>query len=463
MSRRQQQATLVEELHARVHLTPLKEDEGHANDVSPMRNGASVGRTSGVVVQQGYEADELGAPDAMLSTRLFYNGGEGRGSLVETVEATATASPLKSNPVRLEPSPIMKPSTMTNNRRVIVASPAPRTSTTLLTSVSLAAQQQQLQSLQHQQHVVIATASASGSLPRAGSHDSDARLRSLLEEDNIRLKNTVHVNVQKISELEALVRELSATIHKQAADLVRESATVRGLQETLAMERASAAARHNPTVVNRPSSPNRGPIRTGSPLGAGGSSRSASASGSVAGITRTSSPSITRPTVSSARRSPHLPERRTVSPGGVDRPKSSGRTMSPIATRQQLATATFMRGTTASVSRTSATTLAANPTNERSSSVTNGAARPRLGGDGPASRYHTTAISRQGNSQATEVAPVRSSTTVVMQNGVVVPPASTTSTTRRITPARERVEAAIARMLPQQHRPQLPTSSLAKR
>jgi hypothetical protein len=432
MSRRQQQATLVEELHARVQLTPLKEfDATHSNEVSPMRNGVLFSHEiassdHGKVAQQ---------EDTAASTQLF----DDRSSRADVQGSDAlTASPLKSNPV-LDSSPL-KPTALSGGRRVIIASPAPRTSSTLLTSATLASQQRHLQ--QHQEHVVIATVSASGSVPRAGSHDSDYRLRSVLEEENARLMHDVQTSAQRIMELEALVRELSATVHKQVTDLEAERTMVRGLQETLVVERASSAAARSTSGTSRVPSPLRGTTRTGSP-GIGTVGRSWSASGSAPGAARTSSPSIARPTVSSARRSPSLPEHRTTSPGGMnDRPRSTGRTMSPIATRQQLATATFMRGTTASALRTGSTATAG----ERSSSHIGGAARPRLGGQGRA---------------AVEEPTVRS-TTVVMQNGIVVPPASSSSTTRRITPARERVEAAIARMLPQQHRPQLASAPLRR-
>jgi hypothetical protein len=434
MSRRQQQATLVEELHARVQLTPLKEEDAtHSYDVSPMRNGVLVSH-DGASSDHDNDAEQL---NTSASAQLFSD----HSPRVDAQVSSLTSPPLKSNPV-LDSSPV-KSTALTGGRRVIIASPAPRTSSTLLTSASLAAQQHHLQ--QHQEHVVVATVSASGSIPRAGSHDSDFRLRSVLEEENTRLKHAVHTSTQRVMELEALVRELSATVHKQATDLEAERTLVRGLKESLVVERASSAAARNTFGASRVPSPNRGTTRTGSPVI--GTSRSGSAAGSAPGpgapaAARTSSPSIARPTASSARRSPSLPEHRTISPGGInDRPRSAGRTMSPIATRQQLATATFMRGTTASALRTGSTTTAG----ERSSSHIGGAARPRLGGQG----------------RAVVDEPIVRSTTVVMQNGVVVPPASSSSTTRRITPARERVEAAIARMLPQQHRPQLATSASA--
>lgn len=389
MSRRQQHASLVRELHERVQLTPLKEGNG-SGECSPARAEDSGEREKPNGASDLFASSE---PAASLESTAKPHTDTAPNNTVSTdeqVEAPRILEP-SSPPHQLDASPQGSSSArvIPTIRRVIIASPVQRDGA---------------------QRVVVTSASPLGS-GRSQTADDEQRARKELENENARLKDAVHCGKQRIADLEALVRELSATVHQHAVALEQERRTIRGLQETLLSERASASA-----AARRPVSPNRSSVTTAA-------SRVTSS--------RTSSPSIARPTVSSSRRSPSAPNgQRYASPVGTSQRAPPGRTLSPMATRQQLATATFMQGTSASNSRGVSN---ANSSNQPG-------ARPRLG---PA------VASSSGRALDRQPAPqTRTTTTVVMHNGVIVPPA-TSSATRRITPARERVDAAIARMLPQ--------------
>lgn len=488
MSRRQQQATLVQELQAKVHLTPLKEEDRSSCETSPARQPAVLSANENATGLQRVPAVEhtiVTTQDATAHSSCSDDGGplgvdlpcaaqtqlfDSDGVTTADDDAPAQAAVQRSpspptsgmlSGIQLSAPPSFEASRKSvtpssTARRVIMASPhangssPPSTASSSLTSSMLAAYQHQLLD---QRYIVVAAAAAPNDVLSRSAAEQRGRSQEL-HDANCKLTAALEAATMRVVELEAIVKELSATVHRQAADLEAEKAHVKGLTETLTVERASRAAVTARSTSatglsaaasrtgSRPSSPYRGATgaatsstapRTSSPFnGTASSVRVPSAAGSS---TRTSSPSIARPTFSSSRRSPSLPDRRPSPSAQHGAPlerhsvSSAGRTMSPMATRQQLATATFMKSTTASTSRTAS----AAPTSASSS----GAARPRLGG---------------GTARREDVAPpVRVSTTVVMQNGVVMPHASTSSTTRKITPARERVEAAIARML---HSPQ---------
>mmetsp|Transcript_5574 Transcript_5574/g.6018 ORF Transcript_5574/g.6018 Transcript_5574/m.6018 type:complete len:527 (+) Transcript_5574:68-1648(+) len=318
-----------------------------------------------------------------------------------------------------------------------------------------------------------------------------------LQQERLSLLAKLDTSAARISELESLVHELSETVHHQASQIQHTkeecrqvTAELEAAKQVAADHAASLRGRAHPATTTvrpvpssrvsptqRPPSPPRGPL-----LGvlkteaAGAASIRTNPNPSAS---RHPSPSISRPTISSSRKSPaaaiekQLAERQASAlmihggsrvssaansrqPSPVPRRVVSAerRTQSPMEARHQLATTTFIRSTTSSLAKRVANVDGAA-----------GPCRPRLqtsGSNGSSAlmatmSHHPTKAPLENAAGEASSAPqpspavrpcVHRSTTVIMRNGVPIAGAGDLSgAPRTVTPGRDRVEAAIARMV----------------
>lgn len=247
-----------------------------------------------------------------------------------------------------------------------------------------------------------------------------------LQAANLGLTLSLEDERSRRKKLEKIVEELSETVHLQTVQLEQSRSSVRQLTDDLVQARSAprttlpqSNVRLSPRPASRPQSPARVPGKEPQQR---------------IPAQRTGSPSISRPTASSFSKCSHAVQEgfgseaprpssasRRPSPDARPSLRSSTpperRTASPFLARQQLATAAFLKATSCSSIR------AGDPV------APNGPARPRL------------SAQQHGGPPV----PAVRSTTIIAKNGIPIASASP-AVPRRITPGRERVEAALARM-----------------